>query len=95
MIQIITRNAEATIALGEALAAVVVPNDVVLLSGELGAGKTVLAKGIARGLGVSEEVTSPTFNILLTQECPGSRCPRPISPGEGRRARGHRLPGHS
>ena len=68
MTEIITRDAEATVALGEALAAVVAPNDVVLLSGELGAGKTVLAKGIARGLGVSEEVTSPTFNILLVHE---------------------------
>lgn len=35
--------------------------DVVLLDGEMGAGKTVLAKGIARGLGVSDEVTSPTY----------------------------------
>lgn len=35
--------------------------DVVLLEGDMGAGKTVLAKGIARGLGIGEEVTSPTY----------------------------------
>ncbi len=37
------------------------PNDVVLLEGEMGAGKTVIAKGIAAGLGVKCEVTSPTY----------------------------------
>lgn len=61
-------SAEATIDVGEALAGVLAAGDVILLSGDLGAGKTQLTKGIARGLGVVEPVTSPTFNILLVHE---------------------------
>lgn len=60
-----TSGAEATAACGRALAGLVAPGDVVLASGDLGAGKTQLTKGIASGLGVAEPVTSPTFNILL------------------------------
>ena len=40
------------------------PGDVVALTGELGAGKTTLAKAIAEGLGVTEQVTSPTFTLI-------------------------------
>lgn len=40
----------------------------IALTGELGAGKTVFAKGIARGLGVREEITSPTFTVLCAYE---------------------------
>jgi uracil-DNA glycosylase len=58
----------ATEALGEALAPLLVANDVLVLSGDLGAGKTQLVKGIAVGLGVAEPVTSPTFNLLLAHE---------------------------
>ncbi|MDO9173416.1 MAG: tRNA (adenosine(37)-N6)-threonylcarbamoyltransferase complex ATPase subunit type 1 TsaE [Actinomycetota bacterium] len=57
-----------TEALGEALAPLLAANDVLVLSGDLGAGKTQLTKGIARGLGVAEPVTSPTFNLLLAHE---------------------------
>jgi len=63
-----TQSAEETMGYGAALAALLVPGDVLLLSGDLGAGKTQLTKGIARGLGVAEPVTSPTFNILLVHE---------------------------
>ena len=40
------------------------PYDVVLLDGDMGAGKTVFAKGVARGLGIKEEVTSPTYAYM-------------------------------
>lgn len=63
-----TDSAEATLALGARLGPLLSAGDVVLLSGDLGAGKTQLTKGIAEGLGVGEPVTSPTFNILLVHE---------------------------
>lgn len=50
-------------AIGERIAEGFRGGEVILLSGDLGAGKTVLAKGIAKGLGIAEEVTSPTFAI--------------------------------
>jgi tRNA threonylcarbamoyladenosine biosynthesis protein TsaE len=52
-----------TEALGAKLAAGLRPGDVVLVRGELGSGKTTLVRGAARGLGVSDPVTSPTFGI--------------------------------
>jgi tRNA threonylcarbamoyladenosine biosynthesis protein TsaE len=52
-----------TEAVGERLAAELGPGDVVLVSGDLGAGKTTLIRGAARALGVTEPVTSPTFTI--------------------------------
>jgi tRNA threonylcarbamoyladenosine biosynthesis protein TsaE len=58
-----TKSAAETEALGERLAAELSPGDVVLVSGELGAGKTTLIRGAAHALGVSEPVTSPTFTI--------------------------------
>jgi tRNA threonylcarbamoyladenosine biosynthesis protein TsaE len=59
--------------LGERLAAVLVAGDLVLLSGPLGAGKTTLAQGIGRGLGVSGAVLSPTFVIARVHR--GGRLP--------------------
>ncbi len=53
-----------TRALGEQIGAGLRPGAVVLLVGPLGAGKTVLAKGMARGLGVQDEVISPTYTIV-------------------------------
>lgn len=61
-------SAERTEGVGALLAPLLMPGDVVSLSGDLGAGKTVLVKGVARGLGVPDSVTSPTFNILLVHE---------------------------
>lgn len=57
-----------TARMGAALGSVAAPGDVVVLSGDLGAGKTCFAQGVARGLGVVEDVVSPTFNLLLIYE---------------------------
>jgi len=59
-------SAAETEAVGERLAAQLGPGDVVLVSGELGAGKTTLIRGAARALGVRDPVTSPTFTIGQT-----------------------------
>ena len=56
-------NARDTEAVGAGLAAELEPGDVVLVLGELGAGKTTLVRGAARALGVGDPVTSPTFSI--------------------------------
>jgi tRNA threonylcarbamoyladenosine biosynthesis protein TsaE len=66
--EICSRSADETLALGTRLAGVLECGDVVVLSGDLGAGKTVLAKGIAAGLGVTEPVVSPTFTIVREYE---------------------------
>lgn len=58
-----TDSPDQTEALGAELARRLRPGDVVLVSGELGAGKTTLVRGAARALGVSGPVTSPTFTI--------------------------------
>jgi tRNA threonylcarbamoyladenosine biosynthesis protein TsaE len=58
-----TASAEETEALGAELAARLEPGDVVLVSGDLGAGKTTFVRGAARALGVEGLVTSPTFTI--------------------------------
>src|SRR6478752_3572153 len=57
-------SAQRTHALGQLLGGRLAPGDVVLLSGELGAGKTVFAQGIGAGLGVSGPINSPTFTLL-------------------------------
>ncbi|MGH2923170.1 MAG: tRNA (adenosine(37)-N6)-threonylcarbamoyltransferase complex ATPase subunit type 1 TsaE [Solirubrobacterales bacterium] len=58
-----TSSAAETERIGEELAAGLEPGDVVLVSGDLGAGKTTLIRGAARALGVGEPITSPTFTI--------------------------------
>ncbi len=69
----LTSHSEAeTIDAGRALAAELSPDDVVLLTGDLGAGKTAFVKGLAEGLGVDPlEVSSPTFTLI--QEYRGGR----------------------
>ncbi|HBC87384.1 MAG TPA: tRNA (adenosine(37)-N6)-threonylcarbamoyltransferase complex ATPase subunit type 1 TsaE [Lentisphaeria bacterium] len=53
------------------LAKGVIPGSVVALCGELGAGKTVFARGFARGLGITETVSSPTFTLMQEYKVPG------------------------
>lgn len=65
----------ATDMFGRRLAARLAPGDVVLLSGDLGAGKTALARGILAGLGHAGEVPSPTFTLVQSYEVPGVRLP--------------------
>ena len=64
--EFITHSAEETIALGRKLAAMLAPPKLVLLRGELGAGKTTLVKGIAEGFHAAsaDNVTSPTFTLV-------------------------------
>ncbi len=65
-IETITHSAEETIAFGRTLAAKLTPPLIVLLRGDLGAGKTTLVKGIAEGFDAAraEDVTSPTFTLI-------------------------------
>jgi tRNA threonylcarbamoyladenosine biosynthesis protein TsaE len=65
-----TATAAATEALGRLLAGVLRAGDLVLLSGDLGAGKTTLARGLGSGLGVRGPITSPTF--VIAREHPGA-----------------------
>jgi tRNA threonylcarbamoyladenosine biosynthesis protein TsaE len=71
--EFITHSAEETIALGRSLAAVLAPPKVVLLRGDLGAGKTTLVKGIAEAFQAAsaEDVTSPTFTLIHEYRGPG------------------------
>lgn len=64
-----SRSVDATIELGAALGRHAEPGDLICLWGDLGAGKTQVAKGIARGLGIDATVNSPTF--ILMAEYPG------------------------
>lgn len=69
----VTTSTEETIAFGARIGAVLQPGDVLVLTGDLGAGKTQLTKGMAAALGVDDDVTSPTFNILMVYE--GAKMP--------------------
>ena len=62
----VLRGETATGQLGARIAMHLVAGDVVALSGDLGAGKTTLARAILRGLGINEETPSPTFTLLQT-----------------------------
>jgi tRNA threonylcarbamoyladenosine biosynthesis protein TsaE len=59
-----TNGAAETEAVGAAIAPLLRVGDLVVLNGDLGAGKTTFTKGLARGLGVTQRVTSPTFTIV-------------------------------
>jgi tRNA threonylcarbamoyladenosine biosynthesis protein TsaE len=88
-VELRTQSAEGTRRLGACLARGLRAGDVVLLSGELGSGKTTLAQGIAAGLGVADIVTSPTFTLVRSYPCPvppvadGLSAADGLSPGPG------------
>ena len=69
----ILKNEEDTAALGASIAEGLKPGAVIALTGDLGAGKTTLTKAVARALGVTETLTSPTFTIV--QEYESGRMP--------------------
>ena len=69
----ITNSPEETEALGARLAGALEPGAVVAFTGDLGAGKTAFVRGLARGLGIPDRVTSPTFTIVNEYE--GGRLP--------------------
>ena len=71
--RIVLKNESETAAFGARLAEEIKPGTVIALTGDLGAGKTTLTKAIARGLGVTETLTSPTFTIV--QEYESGRMP--------------------
>lgn len=62
------KNIEETYALAKQIASTLKGGEVILLSGDLGAGKTTFTKGLAKALGIDDEVTSPTFTILNVYE---------------------------
>ncbi|MCH3943855.1 MAG: tRNA (adenosine(37)-N6)-threonylcarbamoyltransferase complex ATPase subunit type 1 TsaE [Atopobiaceae bacterium] len=63
-----SESPEATYELGQLLGGILAPGDTLVLTGDLGAGKTQLTKGVAAGMGVDGPVTSPTFNIQAIHE---------------------------
>ena len=66
-----TTNVRQTQSLAKKIAKLLLPGDVLLLQGPLGAGKTTFTQGLAKGMNIKSEVTSPTF-ILLAQHEPSS-----------------------
>ena len=60
----ISKSSEETLKFGEEYAKTLSGGDVVLLNGEMGAGKTVFAKGVAAGLGIVDEILSPTYAYM-------------------------------
>ena len=69
----VTNSPAETEALGQRLAERLQPGDVIAYTGDLGAGKTAFTRGLARGLGITERITSPTFTIV--NEYQGGRLP--------------------
>lgn len=61
---VITHNLNETLELGKKIASYLFKGSVITLKGDLGAGKTSFTKGVGFGLGIKEEIISPTFNIL-------------------------------
>lgn len=79
---VVTTGAHQTRSVARAIAPLCVPGDVVLLVGDLGAGKTTFAQGFAKGLGITEPITSPTFTLVRPYPVG-----RPVTGGGGDRVR--------
>lgn len=73
MVKIFLPNRSATVQLGKYLAQLLKPKTVILLFGDLGAGKTTLVQGIGAGLGIKEAIVSPTFSLI--NEYPEGKIP--------------------
>ncbi|MGI5924283.1 MAG: tRNA (adenosine(37)-N6)-threonylcarbamoyltransferase complex ATPase subunit type 1 TsaE [Lentisphaeria bacterium] len=71
--RLLSKQDDATLMLGRMLATCLPPASVVALYGDLGAGKTVLSRGVARGLGITEPVTSPTFTVVQEYRRPNGQ----------------------
>jgi tRNA threonylcarbamoyladenosine biosynthesis protein TsaE len=67
-VEVTTSSVDQTRDLAEALAALARPGDVVVLAGDLGAGKTAFVQGFGRALGVTDRITSPTFTLVHVYE---------------------------
>ena len=63
-----TKNEDELVAFGEKLGTLLEKNDVLILTGELGAGKTTFTKGLAKGLGINQMIKSPTYTIVREYE---------------------------
>lgn len=68
-----THSETDTMAFASRLAPMLAPGDTVLLTGDLGAGKSVLARGIARGMGITGPMPSPTFTLMVPYEAGGRK----------------------
>lgn len=73
MIQVASTSVAGTLAVAAHIEPLVRSGDVILLGGDLGAGKTVFTQGLARAMGITEPVTSPTFTLVRSYDGPGGR----------------------
>jgi tRNA threonylcarbamoyladenosine biosynthesis protein TsaE len=88
-LQLTTRSEAQTGALGEAIGALLIPGDLLALHGELGAGKTRLVRGVARGAGADERaVSSPTFVVMQEYAVAPDRALRTLVHADAYRLRG-------
>ena len=82
----VSSRVEQTVRLGVRLGELLAPYDLLCLAGELGMGKTVLARGVARGWGTAVRVTSPSFTLVneypRAKDGPNPLSRRLLSPGE-------------
>jgi tRNA threonylcarbamoyladenosine biosynthesis protein TsaE len=69
-IELVTESPDETFDIGRRIAALLLPGSIIALNGVLGSGKTYLTKGIAFGLGINENITSPTYTIINEYEAP-------------------------